>query len=434
MLPDAIVPLERSPSAAVGTASHRRAVRAVVIGNALEWYEFGIYSLLAVYAGRAFFPEASELTALLAAWASFGVAYLVRPIGGTLLAHLGDVWGRRPALLVSVTLMGIATGLTGLVPAYATIGLIAPAIVVMLRLIQGAAAGGEMALAIVYLRETAAPGRAGRTVRWLAVSTYGASVLGGGMVAALAWLLGPDAMYDWGWRIPLLLALPLLVVVLWMRARAPETPEFRAMGGGHQGIATAIRQNVPGLVTMVSVGMVYNVTAGALLGGYLTHLHLARLSDAPAHLVSTLGIATVVATCLVSGAAIDRLGRRRVLRAGAGLLAVVAFPAFALGSSGNLLLSLAGAVMLGVAAGAIVTPAYLNVAEFFPVQSRAGLGALGYNCATVVGGLTPAGVLLLRQETGITWGFPVVLTATAIIAIVVSSLSMTDSPVSEADE
>ncbi|MFD9455521.1 MFS transporter [Streptomyces sp. NPDC059985] len=224
-----MTPLQLRGPAPPATGHPRRALLAGSAGNFVEWYEFGVYGCFAtVIAARFFTPDTTTEPAgagpLLATYASFAVAFFFRPVGALLFGRLGDRVGRRPTLVLVVCLMTAATALIGLLPTRETAGELAPWLLTLLRALQGLSAGGEFGGAVALLTEYAPPGRRGRYGAWQSFTVALGLLAGAGTAASVATALSPAALYDWGWRIPFLLALPLGAVALWLRTGLAEPP------------------------------------------------------------------------------------------------------------------------------------------------------------------------------------------------------------------
>jgi MHS family proline/betaine transporter-like MFS transporter len=203
----------------------RRTVLATAMGNAMEWYDFGIYSYLAVVLGRVFFPNTGG-SGLLYSFTAFAVAFVVRPIGGVLLGLLGDRVGRKRILTATILMMAVATFSIGLIPSYDSIGIWAPILLFVARLVQGLSAGGEYSGASTFISESSPDRRRGFLASFLEFGTVTGFVLGAGLVTGLTAALGDATMQQWGWRVPFLLAGPLGLIGVWLRLRIAETPAF----------------------------------------------------------------------------------------------------------------------------------------------------------------------------------------------------------------
>jgi MFS transporter, MHS family, proline/betaine transporter len=205
----------------------RHPLIAVLLGSTLEWFDFVSFGILAEYLARAFFRTANQDVALLEAFALFGVGFLLRPVGGLIIGWIGDTKGRKPAFLLTIVTMALGTLMIAFIPSYAAVGIAAPILLLVARLIQGFSAGGEWGVAISFLAEWSSQDRRGYVGSFLSVSVALGSLLASGIVAALTTTLTPDAMEAWGWRIPFLIAGLLGLVGRWMRANTYESPAYR---------------------------------------------------------------------------------------------------------------------------------------------------------------------------------------------------------------
>jgi MHS family proline/betaine transporter-like MFS transporter len=204
-------------------AQTRRVVAAGMIGNVLEWYDFAIYGYFATSIGRHFFPHEDPVAQLLSAFGVFAIGYLMRPVGGALIGHIGDRWGRRAALTVSVTAMAVPTFLIGLLPGYASLGLLAPVALTLLRMVQGLSVGGEYTSSMVFLVEHAPPGRRGLMGALASCGACGGILLGSAVGAGFAATLSTEALDAWGWRVPFLLGLVVGIAGYFLRRHVQET-------------------------------------------------------------------------------------------------------------------------------------------------------------------------------------------------------------------
>src|ERR1041384_3075779 len=207
-------------------AQTRRAVSAAVIGNVLEWYDFSVYAFVAVIIARKFFPSENEVSALLATFLAFGLGFVARPLGGIILGRLGDTHGRKTALLITIALMAIGTVLVGVLPTYAAIGVAAPLLLVVARLMQGFSAGGEWGSSTAYIVEWAPQNQRGFYRSFQQTSGVAGLLLGSGIAALFTTILTADQMDAWGWRVPFLLGGILGPIGLWMRRTIHETPAY----------------------------------------------------------------------------------------------------------------------------------------------------------------------------------------------------------------
>jgi MHS family proline/betaine transporter-like MFS transporter len=376
-------------------AGARRVAVAAAIGNLLEWFDFALYGFFAVIIGKLFFPSGNATASLLAALAVFGVAFLVRPLGGVVLGAFADRAGRRAALSACVLLMGIATTLIALLPTYASVGVLAPILLVLLRCLQGFSAGGEYAGAAAFLLEYAPENRRGL---WSSIvsATAAIGVMFGGLVTlGFATLLTEAQLEAWGWRVPFLLAAPLAVVGLYVRLRLEDTPVYRDLQRRHEvaeaPLRRAGRQNLP------AIGLVFACTAVAGLGFYylatytVTFLTVTVGLERPeALLLAVGGLALYSLLCPLAGMLGDRIGRRPTMLTGAAGLAVVAIPCFALIATGEPALVLTGLVVFATFESLVNVMLGVLLVELFPAATRVSGSAVGFNLAqALIGGPGP---------------------------------------------
>ncbi|MFD7556251.1 MFS transporter [Streptomyces sp. NPDC059835] len=389
----------------------RHALVAGSVGNFVEWYEFGVYgSFATVIASRFFTPEGGDGgQALIAAYAAFAIAFFFRPLGALLFGRLADRAGRRPALVLAVSLMTGATTLIGVLPAYSAIGVLAPWSLTLLRCLQGLSAGGEFGGAVSLLTETAPPGRRGRHGAWQSFTVALGLLTGAGLAAGLATLLPESALYAWGWRVPFLLALPLGAVALWLRLRLPETAppslpppppterSTRVEGPAPKGMPGAVLLGIGRIMGWSAAGYTFLVVLPSYLQATLGTSFRQALA---AGFVANLGFA---ATILPAGALSDRVGRRAVMLTGSLLVVLTALPLLRLlrdpgtpVAAKALLLAAAGA-MIGLLAG----PGPALLAEMFPTRVRStGLGLAYALSNAVFAGCAGLIVTALVRHTG----------------------------------
>lgn len=334
----------------------RRVIGASIVGSTLEWYDFFLYATAsAIVLGPVFFPGADPALGTLLAFATFGVGFAARPVGSVIFGAVGDRLGRKPALIATLVLMGVSSTLIGLIPSYAQIGILAPVLLVVLRLAQGLGAGAELAGATIFAAEYAPAGRRGLFGSLATIGTYSGTVLSS-VVFALFSLLPSEQFLAWGWRVPFLLSIVVVGVGLYIRVRLDETPEFKAVE----------RDREIGKVPLVSVFrdewrsvlLVIGIVAGAFTAtySYQTYaLSYLRTSVGVATAIGPIAVAVAAAIAMfvvpLMGALSDRVGRRPVLIGGSAISALFAFPFFALLNTGNdglIILAMIGGIGIGV--------------------------------------------------------------------------------------
>lgn len=325
-------------TADLGNADVRLVITASSLGTVFEWYDFFIYGTLAASGiiGRTFFPAGSEIIQTLLAWAGFAVGFGFRPLGAILFGYLGDRLGRKYTFLVTITLMGVATAGVGLVPSAAAIGLWAPAIVLLLRILQGLALGGEYGGAAIYVAEHAPQGRAGYFTSFIQASVPGGFVLSLAVVLLCKAAL-PVAIWDaWGWRLPFIFSLALLAVSLWMRFKLSESPVFKAMKEAGETAENPFVESFtyPGNLIRLFVAL-FGIAAGltviwytALFSSLAFLQGPMRMADTPAQLIVAVGALAGLGWYILFGWLSDRVGRKLPIVIGYALTLVMLFPIF----------------------------------------------------------------------------------------------------------
>ena len=391
----------------------RRAVAAAVAGNALEFYDFLSYAFFAVYIGKTFFPVHSSYMSLLLSLAVFGFGFFARPVGGVVFGLMGDRVGRRASLILTLVLMTLGTLGVALTPSYASIGLAAPGIVVLARLVQGFALGGEIGPSSAFLIEAAPRHRRGLYASWQFASQGAGILLAGIMGLLFGRVLGHEAMLAWGWRAAFLLCLLVVPLALYLRRAMPETLHARSAGPRPH--------RAPVRYVVIAIGVILGGTVSAYIGSYMTTYAIATLRMPPtAAMAATvaLGLFTLVFS-VVGGLMCDRYGRKPTLLWPRVISALVTVPAFMLldASPGVLTLVL---VTSGLAAINALTGAATLVAvpEVFERRHRAiGLGVAYAIGVSIFGGTTQFIVTWLIHVTANPIAPAWYATAASVVAI-----------------
>jgi len=405
---------------------------ASAIGTIVEWYDFFVFaSAAALVFDRVFFPRADARNAVLYSLMTYAVGFATRPLGGLVFGVLGDRFGRKRALVWSLLLMGLATIGVGLIPGYATIGVAAPALLVLLRLVQGVAVGGEIGGALLLVTETLPAERRGFWAAWPMMGGAAGNLLSSGILALLGFVLGEAAFAAWGWRLAFFASAALIGVGVWMRSRVAESPVYRAYVERRR--ATAAPRLVPTLLAhWKSVLTVLLVKAGENAVFYVFTTFYVIYVTRVLHLTRTLALEAIavasvaeIATIFLSGAWSDRVGRRIVTAVGLLGAAVWAFVLFPATASGNVGVVVIAAGVGGVCHGLIVGGMSALFVELFPTSARYTGFSVGYQFATVVSGaVAPLIGVALLNAYGST--LPVSIYAMAMTAPGLVSLGMCD--------
>lgn len=357
--------------------AHKRALIAGSIGNFIEWYEFAVYGFLATVIAKNFFQLEGEagLTSLILTYASFAIAFFFRPLGAVVFGRIGDRIGRKPTLIIVLVLMTLATAAIGIVPVYASIGIAAPLIITLLRILQGLFAGGEYGGAVSLMTEFAPRGKRGLYGAWQSFTVALGLLAGAGIVALLSALLTPEALHDWGWRIPFFLALPMGAVALWLRVSMEETPSF------------VQQQDKPAVVMGIGRVMVWSAAGYTYLVIMPTYLQSAlHTGFNQALLIAVISNVGFALTIIPSGILSDRIGRRTVMIIATALLLILALPLLKLLQAESSTLAVKAVVVLiaGGLVGMLAGPGPAMLSEMFPTRVRyTGLG-LAYSLSNAI--------------------------------------------------
>ncbi len=378
----------------------RKVILAGAIGNVLEWYDFAVYGYFAASIGRAFFPKEDAVAQILAAFGIFAVGYLMRPIGGTVIGHIGDHYGRRAALTFSVTAMAIPTFLVGVLPGYSVLGIMAPIALTALRMVQGLSVGGEYTTSIVFMVEKAADGKRGIVGAVACCGAIAGILLGSATGALLAQLLSASALEHWGWRLPFLLGLVVGLAGYLLRRSVVEAP--RQGHAAHSPLMETIRRYPRVLVRLAGLAT-FNAVGFYLLFVYI--VSWIQLADgiAPAHAlgINTINMALLLPVMIGMGWLSDRIGRKPVLIVATALGFLGALPLFWLMHHDTVELVLAGQFGFVVAVGAFLGTQPSIMVESTPPEIRCTAIALGYNVTLgLIGGLSPLVATWLVERTG----------------------------------
>jgi MFS transporter, MHS family, proline/betaine transporter len=381
-------------------------VTAAVIGNALEWYDFIVFGFFAVIIARLFFPTESQYASLLLTTATFGVGFFMRPVGGILLGVYADRRGRKAALLLIIGLMTLAIAMIGFAPTYAAIGIAAPLLIVLARLLQGFSAGGEFASCTAFLIESAPAQHRGFYGSWQMVG-QGLAVLTGALLGTfITRIFTPEALDSWGWRVPFLFGLVIGPLGLYIRRRLDETGAFLATrrSAQQQTLGAALAAHVrPVLAT-------FGIVVSGTIFFYVILLYMPTFARTQLHLpldqafsAQAIGLACMIVLIPIFGALSDHIGRKPIMIGALILYFVSIYPLFSwMNANPSFTSLLITQVALCCLMGAFSGPLSTTLAEQFPAHVRStGLGT-AYNMAVMLfGGFAPFFVTWLIQRTGL---------------------------------
>lgn len=439
---DVVLNPESKPrDASMGQAEHearsagagRRAVIAASAGNALEWYDFTVYALFAVYIGQNFFQNDNPTVQLMGSFMAFGLGYVARPLGALLLGSYGDRAGRKAALTLTIMLMALGTLLIAVAPPYAAIGVGAPLLIVCGRVLQGFSAGGEVGGATAFLVEHAPAHKKGQYASWLQASMGICNILGALVATLVTTLYTPGEITEWAWRIPFIIGLAIAPVGLWMRKTLDETPHFKQEEARmkQQGITKktpllqVVREYPKQLLSGFGLSVLWAAGPYSLIIFMPIYVQKTMgFTGSQAFLAALIGNIFLTAGCVFAGTLSDRFGRHRILRIGATALLVCVYPLMMWLQASHTTLTLvivqsAFCALISLFVG--VAPAALS--EIFPTAVRSSGMSLSYNTAvTLLGGFAPAILTWITYTTGVAFAPALYVMAAAVVALIAISL------------
>ncbi|OKI84524.1 MFS transporter [Streptomyces sp. CB02414] len=390
----------------------KRAVGASALGNCMEWFDFGVYSYLAATIGKVFFPDASPTAQVISSFATFAAAFVVRPLGGLVFGPLGDRVGRQKVLATTMILMAIGTFSIGLIPSYASIGIAAPILLLLARMLQGFSTGGEYGGATTFVAEYSPDRRRGFLSSWLDFGTFVGYALGSALVTVLNLALTDGQMLDWGWRVPFLIAGPLGLIGLYMRLKLEESPAFQQQLDEHEKslaqesagseFKTIVKDHWRPLLICMGLVLLYNVT-NYMVTGYLPTYQTETLgrSSGFADVLVLIGMVWIVLLITFLGRLSDHVGRRPLYAVGAVAMIVLAVPAFLLLTADGTWQPVAGVLLLSTLLACFAAPSAATLPALFPTAVRYAAMGIGFNFAVAAfGGTTPLFTEALVSITG----------------------------------
>jgi metabolite-proton symporter len=405
--------------------SVRRVALASMVGTSIEWYDFFIFGTAsALVFGRLFFPTFSELAGTLAAFASFAVGFVARPVGGLLFGHIGDRIGRKTTLVVTLTMMGVATFLMGLMPPYAVIGVWAPILMVVLRFVQGVAVGGEWGGAVLMATEHSGQERRGFFGSFAQVGSAVGGLLSTGMFLLMQ-QLPPDDFLSWGWRVPFLFSIVLVLVGLFIRLKITESPEFAKIKETRKVVKVPVvellRADSRNVMLAAGLYLAHGVLFYAMTVYTLAYTTREYGLAQNTYLIGVTAAGAVqIFTIPFLGALSDKLGRRAVIIFGT--LFIVAFAAplnFLITSRVPELAWLAVVVSICIGHNSVYSPTAALYSEMFPAHVRYSGASLGYQLGGAIAGFVPlVSASLVGAVGGAYWPIPALIAGSGLIGFI----------------
>jgi MFS transporter, MHS family, proline/betaine transporter len=410
-----------APEYAADPAIIRRATAAGTVGSFVEWYDYGIYGLLAGTLALVFAPPGDASLGLMLTYVGFLISFLVRPFGSVICGYLGDRIGRRTLLASLVLLISGATAAIGLIPSFATIGWAAPILLVALRILQGFSAGGEVAGAMSFVGEYAPNHRRGFATSFIAIGSFIALLFGSLLSAVLIATLGTGAVNGWAWRILFLIAGPLGLIGWYIRSKLEDSPRFQALREHREVAHNPLRAAFTNKRHLKAIGLTIALPALNGPGYYILFVYMPtylksalKFTQVQGLVVTAAGLVAIIIAIPLLARLSDRIGRRPVLIGSAVAMGVLAYPGFLLIQTGNMALACVAAAVLAVCFAGHAAIIHCVLVELFPTNVRYSAYGIGFSLTTVVfGGSAP---LVMTWLIGLTKNpsipaFAVILTA-----------------------
>ncbi len=412
--------------------TRRRVVAAGIIGNVMEWYDFAVYGYFARTIGNLYFPTDSQTASLLAAFGVFAVGFLMRPVGAILFGFIGDRVGRGPSLLWSVVVMAVPTFAIGLLPTYEDIGVAASLLMLICRILQGLAVGGEYTGSAVFLAETALPNRRGLTAAWAPFGAVAGILLGSAVGAAIMNALQLEEVVAWAWRVPFLFGVVVGVVGFLIRRRLPFDQPAAKKGFP---LAHALRDHPIELLQVVGISLVNAIGFYTIFVYIVTWLRLfANVKASVALEINSFSMAIMLAVILGAARVSDSIGRKPVLAAAAIGLALFSWPLMALMQSGNVFSVFLGQLGFAILIGSYAAVNPIAMCEIFPRAVRCSAVSTAYNITLgALGGTAPMLATWFIAQTGYPLAPALYVTLAAALSAV-AALSIRSSSKRAMDE
>jgi len=396
----------------------KKALGGTIVGNTMEWYDVGVFGYLITTMGPVFLPEADKTVQTLFLLGTFAATFIARPLGGVFFGWLGDKIGRQKVLAMTLILMAASTFAVGLLPSYAMVGMLAAALLVFTKLVQGFSTGGEYAGATTFVSEHSPDNRRGFFASLLDLGSYLGFAIGASLVSILQVTLGQPVMEDWGWRIPFLIAGPLGLIAVWFRLKIEESPTFQATVDAKElaaadpsftdesaeanGPLSILKAHWRGIIVAMMLVAAANSLGYALTSYMPTYLTATKGYDELHGTVMTIPILVIMSLCIpLAGRLSDKIGRRPVLWMGSASAVVLSIPAFLLLGVGEIWSTLLGLALIALPVTFYVANLASALPALFPTKSRYGAMGIAYNFSVAIfGGTTPFIIAALITTTG----------------------------------
>jgi len=417
--------MESTHSGLAPQESVRRVALASMVGTTIEWYDFFIFGTAsALVFGRLFFPTFSELAGMLAAFASFAVGFVARPVGGLVFGHIGDRVGRKTTLIVTLTMMGVATFLMGVMPTYATIGVWAPILMVVLRFVQGLAVGGEWGGAVLMATEHSSRERRGFFGSFAQVGSAVGGLMSTGMFLLMQ-QLPEDDFLSWGWRVPFLISIVLVFVGMFIRLRIMESPVFAQIKETRAVVKVPVvellRSDARNVMLAAGIYLAHGVLFYAITVYTLAYTTREYGLSQNTYLVGVTAAGAIqILTIPALGALSDKLGRRPVIIFGTLFIVAFAVPLnFMITSQIPMLAWLAVVIAICVGHNAVYSPSAALYSEMFPAHVRYSGASLGYQLGGAIAGFVPlTAASLVGAAGGGYWPIPALIAVMGAVGCV----------------
>ncbi len=372
-----------------------RAITAGAAGNVLEWYDYGIYGTLAPIISTVFFPAKDPITSLLLTFVVFGVGFVMRPLGAVIFGHIGDKYGRKASLSLTIIIMALGTFCISLIPSYESIGIFAPILLTCCRLLQGVSTGGEWGGSTAFIVEYASEKRRGFYGSWQQVSTIGGLMLGSLVGVILTNVLSPEALHDWGWRIPFIFGIALGVIGWYMRLKIDDTPAYQEVESKSDvtdsPIISGVKTNSTGILKAMGLTLGWTVSFYILLTFMPTYIN--KILKLPLNLSLLSNFFSYIVLMFfmpIMGYLSDRIGRKPIIAMSCLCFAIFTYPIFMFISDGSFIKLVIAQLALGFFLSMFSGPCVAFIAEIFPTNVRCSTLSIGYNIVVALaGGMTP---------------------------------------------